>query len=43
MKMLQRNIFSRYEKINFIYRNLIHKPLFLNGKNIFFYKTQDIG
>jgi hypothetical protein len=41
--MLQCSIFSQYEKVNFIYRNLIRKPLFLNNKNIFFYKTQDMN
>ncbi|MEY2678039.1 MAG: hypothetical protein RLZ00_731 [Pseudomonadota bacterium] len=37
--MLQRGIFSRYEKANFIYRNALNKLLFLNGKNKFLYKT----
>ncbi len=41
--MLHCSIFSRYEKVIFIYRNLIYKPLFLNDKNIFFYKTQDMN
>ena len=40
--MLQRSIFSRYEKVNFTYRNIICKALFLNKKNIFFYNTQDM-
>ena len=39
--MLQRSVFSRYEKENFTYRNINFKLLFLNNKNKFFYKTQD--
>ena len=37
--MLQRRIFSRYEKENSTIRNYLHKLLFCNDKNKFLYKT----